>query len=90
LSIISSPTALNMLAFDATDRKAAKLLMAPIRDATVTDPALRAAHRRVGWYLATEFQTEVIGVEKYPIPHVQGSRTSGYRLFHGRQTSLWR
>lgn len=72
----------------ATNRNAAKLLMTPTRDATLAGPVLREAHRRVGWYLATEFLADVIGVEQYPIPHVQGHRTSGYRFFHEQQTSI--
>lgn len=72
----------------ATDKKAAKLLMTPMRDATVAGPALREAHHRVGRYLATEFLAEVIGVEEYPIPHVQGHHVSGYRLFQEQQTSI--
>ncbi len=72
----------------ATDRNAAKLLMTPTRDAAAAGPILREAHRRVGWYLATEFLADVIGLEEYPIPHVQGHHTSGYRLFHERQTSI--
>ena len=72
----------------ATDRNAAKLLMTPMRDATVAGPVLREAHRRVGWYLATEFLADVIGVEEYTIPHVQGHLTSGNRLFHEQQTSI--
>ncbi|KAF2183747.1 hypothetical protein K469DRAFT_582257 [Zopfia rhizophila CBS 207.26] len=72
----------------ATDRNAAKLLMTPTRDSTVAGPNLRKAHHRVGWYLATEFLADVIGVEEYPIPHVQGHHTSGYRLFHEQQTLI--
>ncbi|PMD56107.1 uncharacterized protein K444DRAFT_632542 [Hyaloscypha bicolor E] len=72
----------------ATDRNAAKLLMTPMRDATVAGPVLREAHRRVGWYLATEFLAEMIGVEEYPIPHVQGYQTSGYRLCREKKTSI--
>jgi uracil phosphoribosyltransferase/adenylate kinase/phosphoserine phosphatase len=72
----------------ATDRNAAKLLMTPMRDAKVAGPALRKAHRRVGWYLATEFLADMIGIEEYPIPHVQGHHTDGYRLAHEQQTSI--
>ena len=72
----------------ATERNTAKLLMTPMRDAMVAGPALREAHRRVGWYLATNFVADVIGVEEYPILHVQGYHTSGYRLFHEQQTSI--
>ncbi|EFQ99421.1 hypothetical protein MGYG_02431 [Nannizzia gypsea CBS 118893] len=35
------------------------------------------AHRRVGWYLATEFLAEAVGAEEYSIPHVQGRDTAG-------------
>lgn len=72
----------------ATDRKAAKLLMTPMRNATNAGPVLREAHRRVGWYLATEFLGDVINIEEYPIPHVQGHQTSGYRLFKEQKTSI--
>ena len=72
----------------ATDRNAAKLLMTPTRDANVAGPALREAHRRVGWYLATEFLADMIGIEAYPITHVQGHQTSGNRLLHEQQTSI--
>ena len=72
----------------ATERNTAKLLMTPMRDARITGPALRQVHRRVGWYLATEFVADVIGVEEHPIPHVQGHCTGGYRLLHEQQTSI--
>jgi uracil phosphoribosyltransferase/phosphoserine phosphatase/adenylate kinase len=72
----------------ATARTAAKLLMTPTRDAQMAGPALREAHRRVGWYLATEFVADLIGLEEYPIPHVQGHRTSGHRLLHEQQTTI--
>jgi uracil phosphoribosyltransferase len=39
-------------------------------------------------YLATEFLTELIGVEEYPIPHVQEHSTSGYRLRNEKNTSI--
>jgi uracil phosphoribosyltransferase len=38
--------------------------------------------------LATEFLAEMIGVEEYLIPHVQGHQTSGYRLLHKQKTSI--
>ncbi|OJD26205.1 hypothetical protein ACJ73_02423 [Blastomyces percursus] len=72
----------------ATDRGAAKLLMTPMRDATNFGPVLREAHRGVGRYLGTEFLTDLIGVEEYPIPHVQGNNTSGYRLVGEQQTLI--
>ncbi|KAM6501542.1 Uracil phosphoribosyltransferase domain containing protein [Amanita muscaria] len=72
----------------ATDRSAAKLLMTPMRDATVAGPALRNAHGEVGSYLAIEFLTGMIGLEEYTIPHVQGHPTSGFRLRHEQQTTI--
>jgi len=72
----------------ATDRNVTKLLMTPTRDAKVAGPILREAHRRVGWYLATEFLVDVIGIEEYLTAHVLGHQTSGYRLLHEQQTSI--
>ena len=74
--------------FHATDKKAAKLLMTPTRDATIAGPVLREAHRRIGWYLATKFLPEILGVEEYSIPHVQDHQTSGYRLCGEKKTSI--
>jgi uracil phosphoribosyltransferase/adenylate kinase/phosphoserine phosphatase len=72
----------------ATERNAAKLLMTPARDASVSGPTLRQAHGLIGRYLATEFLADVIGIEEYPIPHVQGHTTSGHRLCNEKQTSI--
>ena len=74
----------------ATNRSAAKLLMTPTRDAKVAGPALRRAHGNVGWYLATELvtRTDMIGLEEYVIPHVQGHQVSGHRLCHEKQTAI--
>ncbi|KAF2818074.1 hypothetical protein CC86DRAFT_435316 [Ophiobolus disseminans] len=74
--------------FQATERTAAQLLMTPTRDARVAGPALREAHRRIGWYLGTEFLASIIGVEEFTIPHVQGHQTTGHRLLHEQQTSV--
>lgn len=72
----------------ATDRSSAKLMTTPTRDATISGPALREAHRRIGWYLATEFITSLIGLEEYSIPHVQGHTTTGHRLRHEQNTTI--
>lgn len=72
----------------ATEKNAGRILMTPMRDAKLAGPALREAHRRVGWYLATEFLPDVIGIEEYPIAHVQRHQTSGYRLLHEQQISI--
>lgn len=73
---------------DATNRNATKLLTTPTRDAKVTGPALRKAHRRIGRYLVTEFLTEMIGLEEYQITHVLGIPTSGFQLLHEKQTTI--
>lgn len=66
--------------FHATERISAKLLMTPMRDAKVSGYALQEVHHRVGWYLATEFLGDVIGIEAYSISHFQGFSTEGYRI----------
>ncbi|KAF2010838.1 hypothetical protein BU24DRAFT_444083 [Aaosphaeria arxii CBS 175.79] len=71
-----------------TDRHAAKMLMTPMRDATVSGPSLRVAHVQAGRFLAHHLVAEMIGIEEYPIPHVQGHNTSGFRLLHERQTLI--
>ncbi|KAM3437526.1 hypothetical protein NHJ13734_004593 [Beauveria thailandica] len=72
----------------ATDTGAAKLLMSPTRDASVAGAALRLAHQQAGRYLALRFVTEVIGVESFHVPHVQGHQTAGFRLAHEPQTTI--
>ncbi|KAK3948095.1 uracil phosphoribosyltransferase-domain-containing protein [Pseudoneurospora amorphoporcata] len=72
----------------ATDRPSAKLMATPTRDANISGPALREAHRRIGWYLATEFITSLVGLEEYSIPHVQGHNTTGHRLLHEQDTTI--
>ncbi|KAI0593850.1 uracil phosphoribosyltransferase-domain-containing protein [Biscogniauxia sp. FL1348] len=74
----SAPNRLHII--HATDKKAARLLMTPTRDAGCAGFDLIKAHQRVGWYLTTEYMTELIGLEDYPIHHVQGHQTSGYRF----------
>jgi uracil phosphoribosyltransferase/phosphoserine phosphatase len=77
-----------LLVLHATDRPAAKLLMTPMRDASISGSALRKVHGRVGFYLATEFCTQVIGLESYHIPHVQGHQADGYRLLNEKWTLI--
>ena len=72
----------------ATNKNAAKLLATQTRDANIAGPALRKAHRRVGWYLATEFLADRIGLQAYVIPHVQSSKTIGCRLFEEKKTTI--
>ena len=72
----------------ATERNAAKLLATPMRDAAFGGPGLREAHRRVGWYLAIEFLTDVMGLEQSTIRHVLGHETRGHQLFHEKHTTI--
>ncbi|KAI3395113.1 hypothetical protein diail_1728 [Diaporthe ilicicola] len=72
----------------ATGSMATKLLMTPMRNANVAGPALREAHRRAGWWMATQHVSEMIGCEETEIPHVQKHRTEGYRLLHEEQTVI--
>ncbi|KAJ9156808.1 uracil phosphoribosyltransferase protein [Coniochaeta hoffmannii] len=72
----------------ATDRTSAKILMTPTRDASIAGPVLREAHLRIGQYLATEFVTDIVGLDEYPMPHVQGSCTTGYRLRNEDRTTV--
>ncbi|KFY21495.1 hypothetical protein V493_07358 [Pseudogymnoascus sp. VKM F-4281 (FW-2241)] len=65
----------NFRLIHATNSSASKLLTTQTRDSTGAGPALREAHRRIGWYLAVEFISKVIGLESYEIPHVQGGHT---------------
>ncbi|KAF5627000.1 PRTase [Fusarium sp. NRRL 52700] len=74
--------------FDATRKAAAKLLMSPMRDAAVFGPMLRHAHANVGRYLATEYVSELIGIEDYTIPHVQGHKTTGHYLLNEATTLI--
>ena len=66
----------------ATNKAAAKVLMTRTRDSSVFGPALRKAHRRVGWHLAHEYLTEIIGLETTGIIHVQGHAAEGHQLLN--------
>ncbi|KAI1651287.1 uracil phosphoribosyltransferase-domain-containing protein [Daldinia loculata] len=72
----------------ATEKRSAKLLMTPMRDAMIAGHNLREAHQNAGWYLAIEFLSELVGVEEYSIDHVQGNKTSGHRLCHEEDTLI--
>ncbi|KAK5263509.1 hypothetical protein LTR96_011093 [Exophiala xenobiotica] len=71
-----------------TKSNAAKILMTPMRDAGISGPRLREAHRRTGWYLANSALPDVVGVEEFRIPHVQGHHTTGYRLADEQRTLI--
>ena len=78
----------NLQVIDATEKPITQLLKKAMRDASVAGPALRKVHRRVGWYLASEYLTRVIGLEEVLIEHVQGPKTTGHRLLHEQKTSI--
>ncbi|KAK5188522.1 hypothetical protein LTS03_011660 [Exophiala xenobiotica] len=71
-----------------TQSNATKMLMTPIRDARNSGPILREAHRRTGWYLASSVLSDVLGVEEFRIPHVQGHHSTGYRLADKQRTLI--
>jgi uracil phosphoribosyltransferase/adenylate kinase/phosphoserine phosphatase len=73
---------------DVTNKNAAKILTTPTRDASVAGPALREAHRRVGWFLAHAFVPAIVGVEDHQIPHVQGHSTEGHGLLDESHTMI--
>jgi uracil phosphoribosyltransferase len=74
----------------AAKENVARALMTAMRDQGVAKPTLRAAHHKVGWYLTVELLTRnlIIGTEKFPIQHVQGTHTDGYRIFHEKNTLI--
>ena len=72
----------------ATDKPSTKVLATTMRDSSVAGPDLRRAHRRAGEYLAIEFLTGMLGIEKCQIRHVLGRTTMGYRLLHEQQTLI--
>lgn len=72
----------------ATDKNIAKLLQTPTRDARNTGHELRKAHENIGYYLAMEYLSSLLGVEEYEIPHVQGNTTQGYRFKNEAETLI--
>ena len=71
----------------ATEKSAARLLMTPMRDARNAGAVLREARRHVGWYLATDFLVDAVGLDEYEIPHVQGQLTTSHR-FSSRESNI--
>ncbi|PYI23967.1 hypothetical protein BO99DRAFT_457816 [Aspergillus violaceofuscus CBS 115571] len=78
------------LAFiDATDNiNASRVLTTPTRDASISGPALQDAHRDAGKFLALAYLSNIVGVEDYPIPHVQGHHVTGHQLKDQRHTTI--
>ncbi|KHN94159.1 HAD-like domain protein [Metarhizium album ARSEF 1941] len=86
--VFSRRRRLHQNVWHATAKDAAKVLMAPTRDASVAGPRLRKAHADIGLYLAWGFLPELLGVEEYPMQHVQGHQIMGHRLRHERETTI--
>ena len=74
--------------FTAAGTEAGKLLMTPMRNAKIAGVALRESHRRIGWYLAHQFVSQIIGLEEFDIEHVQGHTVTGYSLLNERSTTI--
>ncbi|GLA10103.1 hypothetical protein AnigIFM60653_001488 [Aspergillus niger] len=74
--------------FHSTDTNAAKLLATATRDARISGPLLREAHRRVGYYLSITHLSDLLGLETIQIPHVQGHTTDGFQLFQESRTAI--
>lgn len=71
-----------------TDTPAARVLMTATRDASISGPALRRAHEKIGWFLATQCITKVIGLENREIAHVQGYTVIGHSLRNEARTTI--
>ena len=67
---------------------AVKLRATPMRDAFITDPDLKEAHRRVEYFLTVEFVTEIMKLEQTLVQHVLNRSTTDYRLLHEHQTTI--
>ncbi|KAI1335816.1 uracil phosphoribosyltransferase-domain-containing protein [Xylariaceae sp. FL0016] len=72
----------------ATDQATTKLPMTRMRDANISGPVLREAHRLTGLHLAMGALAGKIGVEGYPVSHVVGGLTEGYRLKNEKKTTI--
>lgn len=58
----------------------ANLLATPMRNADVSGHSLQRAHREVGRYLASAYLPQILGLESFDIPHVQGNTTKCFRI----------
>ncbi|BAE56293.1 hypothetical protein AFCA_000926 [Aspergillus flavus] len=74
-------TKLKVISADKLNPEAVKILMTPMRNASVQGLHLREAHSDGGWYLANTFLPALIRVEEAAIPHPQGHNTTGYQLW---------
>jgi uracil phosphoribosyltransferase len=71
-----------------TNENFSKPLMTPTRDASVSGTALREAHRRIGFHLSITYLSTILGISEYPITHVQGHITAGWRVRHEEKTTI--
>lgn len=62
--------------------------MTPMRNALNAGPALRYAHRRVGFCLTVELCTQILGVGTYPIYHLHGHQSEDYQILHEKETLI--
>ena len=74
--------------FDSSKKNSTLLLMTPTRDASVSGPKLREAHRQIGFHLAITHLSNILGTSEYPITHVQGQVTAGHRFRHEEKTTI--
>ena len=72
----------------ATHTAAAKLIKTPMRSAKVTGVALRGAHRRAGWWAATQLVPYVIRLKDITNGHAQGHSTQGHKLLGEQETAI--
>jgi uracil phosphoribosyltransferase len=64
----------------ATDTPIQKLLTTPTHNAKISGPALCTAHEQLGYFLATSLLSQILGLETYDIPHVQGHSVNGHSM----------
>lgn len=74
--------------FDASKKPAAKLLASSTRNVNVHGLALQQAHENAGWYLATEYISQAVGIETFDITTVQDKTTKGHRLLDEDKTLI--
>jgi uracil phosphoribosyltransferase/adenylate kinase/2-hydroxy-3-keto-5-methylthiopentenyl-1-phosphate phosphatase len=72
----------------ATNKSAVSLLAADSRNVDIHGLDLHRAHRKIGWYLATEYVSEKVGVEAYDMTSVQDKPIKGHRLLDESKTCI--
>jgi uracil phosphoribosyltransferase/phosphoserine phosphatase len=74
--------------YDASEKPASKLLASSTRNVNVSGLALQQAHENAGWYLATEYISQALGVEPFDFITVQDKTTQGHRLVDDSKTLI--